>query len=418
MISHRSRTLFALCLALTLAAGLGCNKTTPSKAQAAKDAGAATKDAGDKKKKETAKKTKSSTDSNLPFEATGPVAVVNGEKITAEQYNKQAKRLAQIARRLPPQMLVAQKDRIVDGLIDQTLIEDKIEETKVEVPEAEIDKEFQKFKARFPNEAKFKEFLGKQELTVEKIKSDIGKSLKVKQYLAQKANLDLGDEALEKYYEEHKEDYKQEASIKARHILIKVPEGADEAKIAEAKKKAEELAEKAREKNTDFAELARKNSQGPSATNGGLLDYFTPDRMVKPFSEAAFSLEPGKISDPVRTKFGFHVIKVIDKKDAETKSFEEVKDSIKKRLENEGLRNAMKSTIEKLRAEADIKKMPENIKTNLEMGKGSRGGGMQLRQPQFKMNRGGGAKGGGKRIQVKPRKMQPGKGGGSAPANK
>ena len=85
----------------------------------------------------------------------------------------------------------------------------------------------------------------------------------------------------------------------------------------------------------DFFELAKKNSDGPSANSGGDLGYFSRGQMVKPFEDAAFALKPGEISGPVQTEFGWHVIKVEDKRNQPVPAFDEVKDQIMASLDPE-----------------------------------------------------------------------------------
>ena len=109
------------------------------------------------------------------------------------------------------------------------------------------------------------------------------------------------DEAMKKVYEEASKQITGEQEVHARHILV---ETEDEAKAIKA-----EL-----EKGADFAELAKKKSKDPGASDGGDLGFFTKDQMVPEFSAVAFTLEPGKISDPVKSQFGWHVIKVEEKR--------------------------------------------------------------------------------------------------------
>jgi peptidyl-prolyl cis-trans isomerase D len=140
----------------------------------------------------------------------------------------------------------------------------------------------------------------------------------------------LRDGEVMAYYEENIEMFREKKKVKARHILFKLDEDASEEKEKEVKEKALAVLGKARA-GEDFAALAKAHSEGPTAKEGGDLGYFSEGDMVKPFEEAAFNLKKGEISDLVRTRFGYHIIKVEDVKEARTKSLEEVKDQI---LEN------------------------------------------------------------------------------------
>lgn len=133
------------------------------------------------------------------------------------------------------------------------------------------------------------------------------------------------------YYEYNLDDFKTGEQIRARHILFKLKSDAPEEEVREVREKALSVLKKARA-GADFAELARKYSEGPTRTKGGDLGFFSKGKMVKQFEEAAFSLKKGEISDLVRTPFGFHIIKVEDKIEARTKPLEEVAEEIRQTL--------------------------------------------------------------------------------------
>ena len=146
-----------------------------------------------------------------------------------------------------------------------------------------------------------------------------------------KSEVNITDQEVEDYYEENTEAFKQEKQIRARHILFKLDPNAPEEEVEKVRKKAFVVLEKARA-GKNFADLAKKYSEGPSAQKGGDLGYFGKGRMVKPFEEAAFKMKKGEISDLVRTRFGYHIIKVEDVVKARTKTLKEVRGEIKKTL--------------------------------------------------------------------------------------
>lgn len=137
----------------------------------------------------------------------------------------------------------------------------------------------------------------------------------------------LSDGEVKAYYEENMDMFREKKKVKARHILFKLDEGASKEKEKQVKEKALAVLKKA-QAGEDFAALAKAHSEGPTAKNGGDLGYFSKGDMVKPFEEAAFNMKKGEISDLVKTRFGYHIIKVEDVKEARTKSLEEVKDQI------------------------------------------------------------------------------------------
>jgi len=154
------------------------------------------------------------------------------------------------------------------------------------------------------------------------------------------------DEAMKKVYDEAAKQIAGEQEVHARHILV---ETEDEAKAIEAELK----------KGADFAELAKKKSKDPGASDGGDLGFFTKDQMVPEFSAVAFSLEPGKISDPVKTQFGWHIIKVEEKRNRKAPDFEQVKGQI----ETYVTRKAQAEYVAKLRETAKVERMDQAANT-------------------------------------------------------
>jgi peptidyl-prolyl cis-trans isomerase C len=150
------------------------------------------------------------------------------------------------------------------------------------------------------------------------------------------------DEAMKKVYEDASKQITGEQEVHARHILV---ETEDEAKAVEDELK----------KGADFAELAKKKSKDPGASDGGDLGFFTKDQMVPEFSAVAFALEPGKISDPVKSQFGWHVIKVEEKRDRKPPEFEQVKGQI----ETYVTRKAQADYVAKLRETAKVERMDQ-----------------------------------------------------------
>ncbi len=136
---------------------------------------------------------------------------------------------------------------------------------------------------------------------------------------------------IREYYEYNTDQYSHPEQVRARHILIRVDEDATEAEERARRGQAKEILEQARE-GAGFVELAKKYSEDPSASQGGDLGYFSEGEMVEPVEKAAFGLKPGEISDLVRSRYGYHIIKVEDVKEAKTESLEEVQDDIVEKL--------------------------------------------------------------------------------------
>ena len=145
---------------------------------------------------------------------------------------------------------------------------------------------------------------------------------------------DISEDEIQEYYDDHLSEFLNPKTVEARHILIEVEQDAETEKVAAAKKRIEDILLKARE-GQDFAELAKQYSEGPSKDKGGYLGTFKREAMVKPFADKAFSMKSGEISDPVRTRFGWHLIKVEKVNEAATTPLTEAKEDIRKKLADE-----------------------------------------------------------------------------------
>ena len=239
------------------------------------------------------------------------VAKVNGDEIRRSQ-------ALEVRRRLPAQMQQVPDDLIMPVLVNIVI------DTKVVAAEAR--------RQNLQDDPEVREQMAKLE------------ELILEQYLISRTvEKSITDEALKERYEKLVEETKGEEEVHARHILLEKEEEAKEV-IAQLQKGA------------DFAELAKEKSTGPSAPQGGDLGYFAQGEMVPAFSEAAFALKAGAFTEePVQTQFGWHVIKVEDRRAKEPPTLEEVSDQLRGEL----AREARAAYIEELRAKATIERMDE-----------------------------------------------------------
>lgn len=144
----------------------------------------------------------------------------------------------------------------------------------------------------------------------------------------------ISDKMIQDYYEAHQEEFKTDKTVEARHILIKVDKDAGLGAVEKAKNKALDILQMAKE-DKDFAELAGQYSECPSKEQGGHIGVFRKEAMVKPFADKAFSMKAGEISRPVRTRFGWHIIKVEKINEGSIVSIDEAKKGIRKKLIDE-----------------------------------------------------------------------------------
>lgn len=344
----------------------------------------------DKSKSAQAKSEKSKKDkgskqkSELPIEATGPVATVDGKDIPAEEFNEVAKRrLKRFGSNLPPQMVGRYKTQILEGVINKRILDNFLADKDIEVTDKDLKDRIKEFKERFPSDKEFQNFLKENDLSEKEFKGDLKKDLALKKYVRNEYGIEITDKKIKEYYNKNKKQYNKKERVSASHILIKSGKKSDKSD-KEAKKQAEKLAKEARKKDTDFSKLAKEKSEGPSASKGGKLPEFSKKDMVPEFSKAAFNMKPGEVSDPVKTKFGYHVIKVHEKKDARTVPLKEAKGDIRKKLEQREFRSAMQKFMKKVKKDVKIKKNPDNIKVNVKSPKGGKGkggpGGMNIKK--------------------------------------
>ncbi len=143
--------------------------------------------------------------------------------------------------------------------------------------------------------------------------------------------VEVPDARIKEYYDSNPDEFKEEETVEASHILVKLDENAEDAVVEEKRKQIEEVLEKARG-GEDFAELAKQYSEGPSKDRGGSLGAFGRGQMIKPFEDVAFAMKPGEISEPVRTRFGWHIIRLEKRNEAKTATLEESAERIKEKL--------------------------------------------------------------------------------------
>jgi len=239
--------------------------------------------------------------------------------------------------------IVSFKKNILGQLIDYELLYQQAQKEKVKISNDEIDLEIDKIKDNFSSPEEFDEALKANNITLVQLKEDIKRQLMINSILEETRNqISISDEELLEYYNENKESFLEPEQVHARHILV------------ETEEEANNLLLQLKEGLTDFAELAREKSIGPSAPSGGDLGFFARGQMVKEFEDAAFSLEPGEISGVVQTQFGYHIIKCEEKKDEYSPTFDEAKEQVSNTLKYQRENEAISTLISKLKEEAFI----------------------------------------------------------------
>jgi peptidyl-prolyl cis-trans isomerase C len=292
------------------------------------------------------------------------VAIVNDVPITEADVTLEVKRIEFQAKTmqkpLDQSMILSMREKIIDSLINRELLYQQSKAKGITTDEAEIDNSIDQIKQRLEADQSFESLLAEMGITTETMRTQVGQANAIQKLLEMEVypQAMVSEKESRIFFENNPQYFKKPEEVKASHILIQVaPDASDEEKLA-ARKKIEDIQKKI-EAGDDFADLARQYSEGPSNVNGGDLGYFDRRKMVKPFSDAAFDLKPGQVSNIVETPFGFHLIKVYDKKAKSTYVFEDIKDRLGKLLQQQKMQEKTALYLEELRGTAKVKRITQ-----------------------------------------------------------
>jgi len=274
-------------------------------------------------------------------------ATVNGEIITEAELNKRVEQAAawygyDLTTPENKDLTADLQEQVLESMIMEKVVRQVAREMKIEVGQEEVDEEIKRIRDQLKTQESYTDFLNKRKFTEQDLRTYIANQLLLDK-LFEEVTKDITAPTRDsrQYYEEHKEEFFVQEQVKARNIVVKTEE--------EARDVISRL-----DRGEDFARLAAELSIDPSAReNGGLIDYFDREAMyIQEFKDAAFSLKVGQYTKtPVKTVYGYHIIKVEDKKPARQYSFDEVKDELESRLlmeeKNEEFSNFVDSLIEK-----------------------------------------------------------------------
>ena len=195
-----------------------------------------------------------------------------------------------------------------------------------------------------------------REKTIESRIQDAVDSILAREYIKRNVTdkITVTDDEISQYYETHLKEFTRPEQVKARHILIRVDPEAIPGKWAEAEIKARELKNRL-DNGANFATLAKEYSDDAKSKNmGGDLGFFAREKMAPEFSEAAFSLRLGEIRDPVKTSFGYHIIKVEAKRPERIETLEKVKERIQYQLKSKKYRAGAEDAVERLKEKYEV----------------------------------------------------------------
>ena len=243
--------------------------------------------------------------------------------------------------------------------LDQLIFAELIYQEGLKTPPADLEKQIDfkmsQNKGKFESPAKYEEALKSSGVTEKDLTEITKKDIVISNYIESKIapTVSVSDEEIKSFYNENRDRLGEEPQVKASHILIGVESSASPETKAKAKEKAEAILKELKG-GKDFAEAAKTSSTCPSKEQGGDLGFFGKGQMVPEFEQAAFALKPGELSGVVETQFGYHIIKVTDKKGGEPPKLEEIKDRIAAFLKGQKTQKAVFEFVTNLKKNAKI----------------------------------------------------------------
>jgi peptidyl-prolyl cis-trans isomerase C len=285
------------------------------------------------------------------------VARVNGKDITRAQLD-QAKKIILANKpglQIPPLLQKEFETQALNQLISSELLLQASQELDIKDLDKQAEDKLAEIKKRFPDQKVYAAELQKigvdEKGLLESTRRDLAIAYLVNAKIAPEVK--VSEEEIKKFYDQNPDKFRQEEQVRASHILI----GVDDKARTEEKRAAREKAEKLHRElvnGADFARLAKENSTCPSSKQGGDLGYFGRGRMVPQFEQAAFALQPGGLSDIVETRFGYHIIKVTDRKKAETIPLSATREKIENYLRGQKTNAAIEAFVGEARKNAKI----------------------------------------------------------------
>lgn len=319
------------------------------------------------------------------------LAIVNGEAIMLSEFDKtvdpiiEQYKQAVPAAEQTPEKIKEFKQKLIDQMVDDRLLKQEAKKAKIRVTKRDLEEGIKQVKKRFTTDAEFREELKKESITTEQFEKRIEEQLTVMKLIEEEikakteqpkeeeikaffdkieSKMNGKDLGLEKKEEEEMAALAKMLSravaeqVRARHILIQVDKSAPMSEKSAALKKIKKVQAELKA-GADFNELVKKYSDDPgSKERGGDLGFFSRSDMVPEFEKAAFSLNVGQVSEPVLTDFGYHIIKVEEKKAAKKLSYDEVKNDLKELLYQKAAQKRYESWLKDIRTKSTIKVNP------------------------------------------------------------
>jgi len=290
--------------------------------------------------------------------ASKPAAKVNGIAITQREVDEATATLlprASYHRNVTPEKIKELQKQALDNLIREELFYREGLKKGYKVPKSDIGKRVDEIIKKYPSKSAFKDALKKYGLSEEDIRKKVEHMMLADLFLKEAVykKAEIKENQLLDYYEKNREKFQKPEAARFSHILIKVPPEAPKEEKEKLKKKAEEIYEKLK-KGEDFARLAWDSSDDPSRVKGGDLGVVHRGRLETEVEGPAFALAKGEMSGIVPSLYGYHIFKAMEKFPPQQLKFEEVKEKLKKELEEKEVEKRLTILIKTLKESAKI----------------------------------------------------------------
>jgi len=291
------------------------------------------------------------------------VASVNGVLIPKAYLEREVRRFEEQALSQGQMVDESQRDQInrqaLDTLIDIELLYQESQRRGFEITGDRIEEQVTSLRDQFNGEEGYAAALEQIGISDSELRTEFRRQLAIQDMIDTDIapSTSVSQQESTEFYENNPAFFSSPEQVRASHILIMVSPDAGEEEKSEAKSRIEEIRGRIAA-GEDFAELAGRFSEDGSSANGGDLGYFQREQMVKPFADAAFSLEIGELSEVVTTQYGFHLIRVTDRREESVVPFEQVQMQIFQYLQREKVMVAIEELAAELRSQAEIEEYP------------------------------------------------------------
>ncbi len=307
-----------------------------------------------------------------PPRATGPVATVGDEEISADTFNEQMEQqLAQMAQQMggqvPPQFAAQIQDELLDQLIQMELIDQAIAEADLDIPEERVQERLQEFRDEFQAtaaeqvgaEMDFDDYIAQMGLTEDELYDIIEESVAIEMLLEDSGVEMPTDEDVRAFYDDNPDMFTTPELVEARHLLIGAM-GTTEDPAALAREIYDEL----QEEDVDFDTIAQRHGDQVIVDEGPIVREVPAEaqhQQPPELAEQAFALEDGEMSEPFQIQQGWLIIERIEHQEDEVIPFEEVEDQLESQLRNQTMEESLQEFLVQLESETSVQRHPENI---------------------------------------------------------